>query len=370
MPEERKDTKPTAQEEDAKLPSIGREDSGDVPAAADQLAAVNLVDKDEAGTGTGTSETQHVDECYGPLSDPDLWKAHPPTEDCPVCLIPLPLDSYTTYMACCGKMICSACLHEHYRALEITNRKRRKKELSPLDRSCALCRESTNKNDAEYAEQIKKRIDKGDAEAMITKAHWCRDGLRGLPKDEAKFLELMKKAADIGSGEAMYYLGFAYIMGVDGAPKDEKKGISHLETAVKMGNVDSRCLLGSVSAAKGNFHLANKHYRLAAEAGQKTAIKQIWTLFSHGNVSKTDLEEILRAHQSICDEMDSEDRQRYDALKEAMAGNDEVLKDLYGAYYLGWFGAKQLKEALKMHRNGKVQEISNFLANAMNKNST
>ena len=58
MPEERKDTKPTIQEEDAKVSSDGLGDGGEISAAADQLAAVTLADDGEAGpAGPGTSET-------------------------------------------------------------------------------------------------------------------------------------------------------------------------------------------------------------------------------------------------------------------------------------------------------------------------
>ena len=65
--------------------------------------------------------------------------------------------------------------------------------------------------------------------------------------------------------------------------------------------------------------------------------------------------------------MDSEDRQRFDAFEEAMAGNDDVLKDLYKNYYFGYINAKQLKEVLKMHRNGSGEEaIRKVIANAMN----
>ena len=65
--------------------------------------------------------------------------------------------------------------------------------------------------------------------------------------------------------------------------------------------------------------------------------------------------------------MDSEDRQRYDASEDAFAGTDDILKDLYGSYYSGTINAKQLKSALKMHRNGSGEDaIRKFLANAMN----
>ena len=323
MPKERIDAQLAAQEEEEEA-TRGSPDGlvgdGEISAAADQLAAVALADNDDAGSGTSErSQRDSVDELHDPLSDPELWKPRPPNEDCPVCLVPLPLEiEKIAYNPCCGKEICTACNKENYRALEVMNEKRRKKDLPPLNKSCAFCRESIYKNDAEYAEQIKKRIDKGDDEAVVTMALWYLDGLKGLPKDEAKAMELAKRAAGMGYARAMHLLGLAYIKGAHGCPRDEKKGIGYLENAVKMGDVASRYSLGSISAIEGNFHLATKHYRLAAEAGYKPAMKNIWNLFSNEKLSKTDLEEILRAHQAACNEMDSEDRQRYDAWLEVM----------------------------------------------------
>ena len=81
-------------------------------------------------------------------------------------------------------------------------------------------------------------------------------------------------------------------------------------------------------------------------------MKQVWQLFSDGKLSKADLEKILRLHHAACDEMDSGDRQRSDAFEKALAGNDDLLKDIYGGYYDGFINSKQLERALKMHRNG------------------
>ena len=46
------------------------------------------------------------------ISDDDLFKRPPPPKDCPICLLPLPsLISGSIYMNCCGKTICSGCIH-------------------------------------------------------------------------------------------------------------------------------------------------------------------------------------------------------------------------------------------------------------------
>lgn len=362
MPKERKDTKPAAQEEDAQLPSAGFDDSGEITAVADQLAAVTFATDGEVSSGT--SSQQDVDEPYDPLSDPELWKPHPPTEDCPVCFVPLPPEyEEAMYKCCCGKTICIACIQEHSRAQEIVNRKRENKELPPLDKSCPFCRELDLKSDSELLERIEGRIDKGDVYAMLLMGRWCQDGQHGLRKDEDKGKKLLKRAADMGSAKAMSLLGMDYYEGSHGVLEDKKKGFGYFEDALKAGDVPSRCVLASVSAHVGNFHLANKHLRFAAEAGSKVAVKLLWIHFSEGNLSKAELEEILRAHQSAYDKMDSEHRQRYYLYDEAMAGNDDILKSLYARYYSGLLDANQLEQVLKIHRSGGgLEGIHEFLS--------
>ena len=65
----------------------------------------------------------------------------PPTEDCPVCFIPLPRSmAHITYMVCCGKEMCSACFCESERVLNVKNAKRAEKKLKPFPWLCPFCR--------------------------------------------------------------------------------------------------------------------------------------------------------------------------------------------------------------------------------------
>ena len=46
------------------------------------------------------------------LHDEKLFKKPPPNEDCPICMLLLPsLDTGPKYKSCCGKDICSGCIH-------------------------------------------------------------------------------------------------------------------------------------------------------------------------------------------------------------------------------------------------------------------
>ena len=47
------------------------------------------------------------------LRDEKLFKeSPPPREECPICMLPLPLDAYqVVYKSCCGKDICDGCIY-------------------------------------------------------------------------------------------------------------------------------------------------------------------------------------------------------------------------------------------------------------------
>ena len=84
----------------------------------------------------------HKKECKRIKKELELWKPHPPTEECPVCLVPLPSgDDKATYWTCCGKMVCNACSAETLRALLITNRERKAKKKLPAQTCSTPCKE-------------------------------------------------------------------------------------------------------------------------------------------------------------------------------------------------------------------------------------
>ena len=89
--------------------------------AAEQLASLEVTnsqaDAKNSDTSADGAARQSEDEGERGFLDPELWKPHLPTEDCPVCFVPLPLASgSTTYWPCCGKTICTGCSIETMRA--------------------------------------------------------------------------------------------------------------------------------------------------------------------------------------------------------------------------------------------------------------
>ena len=67
--------------------------------------------------------------------------------------------------------------------------------------------------------------------------------------------------------------------------------------------------------------------------------------------------------------MNSEERERLVAWKEAQAGDDDALKAIYVHYYLGFMTAKELKVALKVHGSGDIGQLKSFLSKCRQKAS-
>ena len=203
---------------------------------------------------------------------------------------------------------------------------------------------------------LEKRKEIDDARAVYHLAQFSKDGLRGQPKDERKALELYHRAADLGCIDALSQLGFTYLRGNLGSYDvaiDEKKGRGFMEDAAKKGNINARHNLWMFEYERGNHDAALRHYKLAAEAGDEGAVKNLWMYFSKGKLSKADLEKTLRVHKDAIDEMNSEDRERLAAMKKAESDGDEILSRIYYSYYDGEIKAKELTKMLKAYHSTK-----------------
>lgn len=209
--------------------------------------------------------------------------------------------------------------------------------------------------------RLEKRVKKDDAWAMTNLAWAYLQGGKGLRKDEAKALELLNSAAGFGSADAIRILGEWTLLGQSGLIPDRTKAKAYFESAAMKGDVPSRFNLAALLAKEDNIDLAIKHWHLSAAAGCENSMKRLWECFFNGRLSKPDLEKALRAHKAASDEMNSEERERHAASREALAGNDALLNDIYVSYYLGFINAKELKVALKNHRAGNLGAVEALL---------
>ena len=76
--------------------------------------------------------------------------------DCPICCLPLPIDTNAVLASCCCKRICHGC--------NIANKIREVERR--LEQKCAFCRKANPKTDKEIHEQFMERIEANDPIAM------------------------------------------------------------------------------------------------------------------------------------------------------------------------------------------------------------
>ena len=127
-------------------------------------------------------------------------------------------------MTCCGKSICSGCLHAD--ALVVGD-----------DKLCPFCRTPAPETDEMNIKRVMKRVEVGDAEAMYEVGSCYADGRYDFPQDEGKALELWRRAGELGYAEAFNNIGYAYDIG-NCVERDEKKATHYYELAAIGGVVD------------------------------------------------------------------------------------------------------------------------------------
>ena len=254
---------------------------------------------------------QHKKECKkraAVLQDIKLFK-QPLLEDCPICMIPLPSSVLTTgyrYYTCCGKFICSGCIHAVVHAVAI-----RDGGQGP----CPFCRTPAATSEEEEFERNKKRAEVDDSFAVYNMGIYYNNGHLRLPRDRAKALELWHRAGKLGCASANYNLGTAYKNG-NGVERDEKKAKKYLELGAMKRDAWSRHNLANLEFNAGNHSRALKHYMLSAGGGSQDALTKIQMMKMVGNASDDDYMKALKSYQSHLDEIKSPQRDEAAAFDE------------------------------------------------------
>ena len=231
--------------------------------------------------------------------DKKLFKEPPPPEECPICMLPLPLDlSQVTFHSCCGKDICSGCV---YAMLE-----------SKGAELCPFCRTPPANSDEDCIKRNKLLMEKGNGDAYYQLAGYYAEGT-GMPQDWAKANELYLKAGELGCTEAYNKLGNSHFHG-NGVEIDKKKAKHYGELAAMGGKVNARYYLGYMEAQTGNHHRALKHFLISARAGDKDSLDAVKTGFRIGIVTKGEYEWSLRAYHNRQLAMKSEARDKAAAV--------------------------------------------------------
>ena len=251
---------------------------------------------------------KHKKQCerrVAELHDEKLFKQPPQLEeDCPICFMRLPtLGSGRTYMSCCGKVICSGCIHA------FQSRITRKKE-----EVCPFCRISLPKLD-EMIKRFEKRIDLNDARAIYSMGCCYAQGKYGLPRNRAKALELWHQAGELGSNESLNNIGIAYEFG-RGVDVDMKKAVYYYELGAMGGHAFARTNLGLTEMKAGNMDRALKHYMIVVRDGSLESLENIKFCCFDGFATKDDYAKALCSYQAYLDEIKSDQRDEAAAAKD------------------------------------------------------
>ena len=247
--------------------------------------------------------TKHKKACerrMAELHEEALFKDHPLTEECPICMLPMPIDTEATaFMPCCGKMICNGCIVAMV--------------LSEGKDLCAFCRTPKTSSNEKEVIRMKKLIDKGNGEAFNQLGGCFAKGLLGVPQNRNKANELYLKAGEHGCVDGYYNLGIAYDFG-RGVEVDRKKAKHYYELAAMNGCVNARHNLGCIEGATGNYDRAIKHLIIAAKAGREASLDYVKQGFKEGFVTKDEYANTLRAYQKRQNEMKSDERDKAAAI--------------------------------------------------------
>jgi len=244
---------------------------------------------------------QHKKECKkraAELYDEKLFKELPPEEECPICLLPLPLVAGDSgFHSCCGKVICNGCIYAMVMSEE-----------GGAD-LCPYCRLPVPSLNEELVKRTEKLMAKGNACAYYTQAGNYAQGIMGLQQDPRKACELWLKSGELGYAKSYNNLGESYIVG-RGVEVNLMKAKHYWELAAMMGNAEAQLNLGFAEGQAGNYQRAFKHFIIAARAGSKESLDEVKRGFMNGLVTKDEYANTLRAYHERHMEMKSDQRDK------------------------------------------------------------
>ena len=243
-------------------------------------------------------------------ADIDLFAPLPPTEDCPICCIPLPRTLRdTAFFSCCGVVICCGCDEKKTFTNLIDNMRKfgvNSKQAEENTVLCAFCREPNRKGDSEEIRALEKLVkEKRTAEAFNQLAmHYFRENVE---RDREKQLELLIQGAELGHAHCLGVIGLQYKTTCRIVLQPYFRAF--LEVAAKKGSITHREYL----AKWGELPLETsiKHWKVGASAGSQKSLDEVMKAYKNGNIQKYELAQVLRDFQASNDAVKSPDRDEY-----------------------------------------------------------
>ena len=215
------------------------------------------------------------------LEGADLFAPLPPTEDCAICLLPMPRTSKIFaqyYMSCCGNEICWACYKENEESINRQNEE--KNDGKKVALTCPFCREPEPTSDEGYLRQIQARCRKNDHNAFRLMGQVYRKGEHGVVKDDLKSLDCYIRAVELGSPGACACIGTRYDEG-DGIAVDKERAALFQRTGALRGDIYARHLIGSYEYYDlGNHEIGIRHWMILAEAGHQDSLNKLWDIYA------------------------------------------------------------------------------------------
>ena len=252
------------------------------------------------------------------LEGADLFAPLPPTEDCPICLVPLSrISTQVDYKACCGKAIREGCMGESQKFVD-----------KQTEQVCPFCREVEPQSCEECVRQLETRAKKDDPLA------WCLLGMyfesgetpsnpvsgikhKVVKRDILRGVDCWIRAAELGNARACGFLSVSYKRG-DGVSVDKERTLLLYRVGTLRGDIISRHYLGSSEYGKGNHEVAIHHWKIAAEAGNQLSLDKLTYIFNAESkipgeefISKEYLNKAYRLCHEAQKKVKSEEREKH-----------------------------------------------------------
>ncbi len=235
------------------------------------------------------------------------WK-RPPREECPLCLLPLPINSEESqFYSCCGNVICNGCIVSQIMA-HIDDEEKGGK-------LCPFCREALPKRcgyDAVILEREMALANSGRGEAMYYIGEYYMNGEKGLEQDIAEGLKWLHRALEAGFGRAAVSIGKSYDHG-DGVDQDGDKALEYYHKGADLNHIYALIMIGQTLVLRGELEEAMLYWRKAMMCGDKddTLAANLRKGYSEGYITKDEYAFTLREHQTALNEMKSEARETF-----------------------------------------------------------
>ena len=239
--------------------------------------------------------------------DVDLFAPVPEREECPICLIPLPLtERQVVFMRCCGKCICAGCRYKQ----SMTDKDKKGANHSLKDSKCPFCQQK-DKNNA--IKSLRKLMKKKNPRAFIEMARYYHLGDMGLIQSNTRALEMYICAAELGHAEAFVNIGCRYEEGTV-VEQNLSKTLEYYEVAAKKGSLSAHRFLLMFHGTNGDIQTSIRHIKVAASAGDQESMDDLMKTYKGKLISKEELTQTLRAFQTSKDLTKSKDREDIHAL--------------------------------------------------------